>query len=154
MKAERFCKASFAVIGKQGSTDDGDGFIARLWADANGHFDEVAHLAKRDEQGALAGIWGAMSDASLSFLPWEEDFSRGLYLAGVECTEDAQPPKGWTKWVIPGYEYLVLENEGEESFSQGLRYLQENGLSLMGAVHDFTCPKTGKGHLFFPVRRL
>ena len=95
-----------------------------------------------------------MSDASLSFLPWEEDFSRGLYLAGVECTEDAQPPKGWTKWVIPGYEYLVLENEGEESFSQGLRYLQENGLSLMGAVHDFTCPKTGKGHLFFPVRRL
>lgn len=35
-------KESFAVIGKEGSTNDGEGFIQKLWDDANGHFDEVA----------------------------------------------------------------------------------------------------------------
>lgn len=38
-------KKSFSVIGKEGSTDDGQGFIQALWADANGHFDERAQPA-------------------------------------------------------------------------------------------------------------
>lgn len=42
----------------------GAGFIRNLWADANGHFAEVAHLAKKDETGNLVGIWGAMTDFS------------------------------------------------------------------------------------------
>jgi hypothetical protein len=79
------------------------GFIQKLWDDANSHFGEVQHLAKKDENGNISGIWGAMSDFSRSFQPWE-DFSKGLYLAGVECNEDAEAPDGWTKWVIPGYE--------------------------------------------------
>ena len=41
-------KESFAVIGKEGSTSDGEGFIRRLWEDANGHFEEIAALVKRD----------------------------------------------------------------------------------------------------------
>lgn len=53
----------------------------------------------KDENGNISGIWGAMSDFSRSFQPWE-DFSKGLYLAGVECNEDAEAPDGWTKWVI------------------------------------------------------
>lgn len=154
LKIGRCVKQSFAVIGKQGSTGDGEGFIARLWEDANGHFPEVAPLAKKDTDGSLLGIWGAMSDCSLSFSPWEEGFSKGLYLAGVECEIDAEPPADWVKWVVPGYEYVTLENEQADSFSQGLAYLRENGLALAGAVHDFTCPKTGKGYLFFPIRRL
>ena len=68
MKISKCVKESFTVIGKEGSTNDGDGFIARLWEDANGHFSEVAHLAKKDGKGNLAGIWGAMSDFSRSFL--------------------------------------------------------------------------------------
>ena len=39
-------KKSFVVIGKEGSTLDGEGFIQKLWDDANSHFGEVAHLAK------------------------------------------------------------------------------------------------------------
>lgn len=35
-----------------------------------------------------------MSDFSRSFHPWE-DFSKGLYLAGVECSDDAEAPDGW-----------------------------------------------------------
>ena len=83
MKIERCIKESFVVIGKEGSTSDGEGFIQRLWADANSHFEEVQNLAKRDKDGNIAGIWGAMSDFSRSFHPWEA-FSKGLYLAGVE----------------------------------------------------------------------
>ena len=38
-------KEKFVVIGKEGSTLDGEGFIQKLWDDANSHFSEVAHLA-------------------------------------------------------------------------------------------------------------
>ena len=44
MKAEKCIKESFVVIGKEGSTLDGEGFIQRLWIDANSHFGEVQHL--------------------------------------------------------------------------------------------------------------
>ena len=67
-------KKAFVVIGKVGSTLDGEGFIQKLWNDANSHFNEVAHLAKKDANGNLVGIWGAMSDMSHSFKPWKMAF--------------------------------------------------------------------------------
>ena len=103
-------KEKFVVIGKEGSTSDGDGFIQKLWDDADSHFSEIAHLAKRDAKGSIVGIWGAMSDSSRSFKPWEDGFRKGLYLAGVECDDHAEAPDGWTKWIVPGYEYMVAEN--------------------------------------------
>ena len=118
------------------------------------HFDEVQSLAKRDENGNLVGLWGAMSDMSLSFLPWEQNFCIGRYLAGVECEEDVQAPEGWTRWLIPGYSYLVVEYENENTFSEMIRYLSENRIDLVGAVHDFTCPTTGKNYMFFPVKKI
>lgn len=154
MEINRCIKESFVVIGKEGFTNDGAEFIQKLWDDANSHFHEVAHLAKKDVNGKLVGIWGAMSDMSHSFQPWEDNFTRGLYLAGVECDEDAEAPDGWTKWVIPGYEYIYVENEGDDTFSRVIRYLQEHGMELVGAVHDFTCPETGKGYMFFPVGKV
>ena len=56
MKIKEISKDSFVVIGKEGSTEDGDGFIQKLWQDANTHFDEIADLAKKDESGNLVGI--------------------------------------------------------------------------------------------------
>ncbi len=153
MKIERIIKPAFSVIGKEGSTADGPGFIQRLWADANGHFAQVQHLAKKDERGQLVGVWGAMTDPGRSFLPWEDGFTRGLYLAGVECEAGAQPPKGWTKWNIPGYAYLRAES-AEDVFGRVLALLDAMGLSLAGAVHDFTAPGTGKSYMYFPVRRM
>ena len=153
MKIEKCKKESFVVIGKEGATMDGAGFIQKLWDEANSHFGEVAHLAKKDEDGNISGIWGAMSDFSHSFQPWE-GFQKGLYLAGVECNEDAQAPDGWTKWVIPDYEYIYVERENDNTFSEVIQYLKDNGIALAGAVHDFTCPKTGKGYMFFPIRKL
>ena len=153
MKIETCEKTSFTVIGKEGSTSDGEGFIQALWQDANAHFDQIADLAKRDEAGNLVGVWGAMSDLSRSFQPWE-DFSRGLYLAGAECVDGAEAPEGWVKWVVPGYEYLYAECDGGDTLSEVLAYMKENGIPLAGAVHDFCCPQTGKNYMFFPIRRL
>lgn len=147
-------KESFVVIGREGSTEDGQDFVRRLWAEANARFGEVAHLARKDENGNLMGIWGAMTDCSRSFLPWEDGFRRGLYLAGVECREDAVPPEGWTKWVIPGFQYLYVECDRDTVFPEMIAWLQEREIPLAGAVQDFTCPGTGKNYMFFPIRRL
>ena len=114
-------KKKFVVIGKEGSTLDGEGFIQKLWNDANSHFNEIAHLA--------------------------------LYLAGVECFDDAKAPDGWTKWTIPGYEYIVVENH-EGVFEETIRKINEKGIALVGAVHDYTDPATGKDYLYFPIREL
>ena len=46
-------KKAFVVIGKVGSTLDGEGFVQRLWEDANSHFSEIAHLAKKDANGNI-----------------------------------------------------------------------------------------------------
>ncbi len=153
MKIEKVTKESFTVIGKEGSTRDGEGFIQKLWQDANAHFDQIADLAKRDENGNLAGIWGAMTDFSRSFRPWE-DFKNGLYLAGAECRDNAEAPEGWTRWVVPASEYLAVECEDGNTFTDVLRYMEENGIPLAGAVYDFTSPETGKNYMYFPIRRL
>ena len=48
-------KEKFVVIGKEGSTSDGDGFIQKLWDDADSHFSEIAHLVKREAKGRVSG---------------------------------------------------------------------------------------------------
>lgn len=106
MKFHKCIKESFVVIGKEGSTKDGEGF------------------------------------------------SQGLYLAGVECEATAVAPEGWTKWIIPGFEYVYVECEDGDTFPKTLNYLTENKLTLVGAVHDFTCPESGKNYMFFPIRKL
>ena len=35
-----------------------------------------------------------------------------------------------------------------------LEYLSENSMELAGAVHDFTCPKTGKSYMYFPINKI
>ncbi len=53
MEIKTCTKESFSVIGKEGSTMDGDAFVERLWDDANTHFNEVGGLAKTDENGHI-----------------------------------------------------------------------------------------------------
>ena len=154
MEIEKCIKEAFVVIGKEGSTLEGQNFIQKLWADANAHFSEVQELAKKDAAGNIVGIWGAMSDLSHSFQPWEDNFSRGYYLAGVECNDNAEAPEGWVKWTIPGYEYIYVEVTGSDTFQNVIQHLVQSNTPLVGAVHDFTCPETGKSYMFFPIRRL
>ena len=154
MTIERCVKPSFTVIGKEGSTAEGSGFVQKLWEDANAHFYEIECLAKRDESGNLCGVWGVMSDLSRSFKPWQNNFSEGLYLAGLECVDGAEAPDGWTKWEVPAFEYLVVESSGLDAFPEMISYLNQNNISLAGAVHDNTDVKSKKNYMYFPVKKL
>ena len=154
MEIKTVRKPSFTVIGKEGSSDMGEGFVQALWLDASTNFAEIAHLASKKENGGFAGYWGAMTSFARDFSPWEDGYARGLYLAGAECENDAEPPEGWVKWVVPGFEYVVVEREDDGSFKKGLAYLEQNGLSLAGAQQDFVDPDTGANCLYFPIRRL
>ena len=155
MKVEKVEKQAFSVIGRMGSTDDGENFIAHLWQEANAHFAEIVPLVKKNENDVPLGFWGAMSDMSLSFQPWENGFSKGLYLAGAEVCDDARAPEGWTKWTVPGFIYLRVRTDTPDVFQKMLSYLEENGLALVGAVHDFNDPAdNGQGYMYFPIEKL
>lgn len=145
---------AITVIGKEGDTRQGADIFVRLWNEANAHFDEIAPLTKRNLQGQLVGIWGAMSDRSRAFKPWENNFTEGLYLAGAACKDDAEAPEGWTKWVLPASEYVYIPNTRAESFQLGLELMAEEKLTLVGAAYDFTDPVTGQMYIYYPIRRL
>lgn len=155
MEVEYCQKDSFSVIGKEGSTYDGEGFIQKLWKDAKEHFGEVASLAKKDKQGNYVGIWGVMTDFSRSFLPWQDNFAKGYYLAGIEVPDDAEAPEGWTKWTMPATEYLYVKDSSMNTFSDTIQYMKEHQLQLVGAVYDYNSPKEqGQAYLYFPIKRL
>lgn len=154
MEIQTFTKGAFSVIGKEGSTDTGPDFVRKLWEEVNGNFDQIVHLALKREDGSLLGVWGAMTDFSGSFQPWENGFTRGRYLAGAECPADTIAPQGWTKWDILGYVYLKVKCTHDQVFSQMIAYLEEKGIPLAGAVQEFIDPGTGEMFLCFPIQRL
>ena len=83
---------------------------------------------------------------------------RGIYLCRCllytsECVDNAEAPAGWTKWIIPGYEYIVVENHNG-AFEDTIKQMHEDGMSLVGAVPDYTDPATGKGYMYFPIREI
>lgn len=147
-----------AVIGKEGLCTTEKNIVEQLWREANSHFDEVAALGMKNSDGTYVGFWGAMSDESKSFRPWTHQFTRGLYLAGVETYADAIAPEGWTKWVMPARKYIVVDVEPNRYgaiFDEVInRTISEKGMKLAGAVCDYTEPATGKNKLFFPVESL
>ena len=98
-----------AIIGKEGLCTKEKNVVQDLWQQANSNFSDIAVLGMKNADGSFVGFWGAMSDETMSFLPWTDDFSRGLYLAGVEVYEDTPVPDGWVKWVMPARKYLVTE---------------------------------------------
>lgn len=46
----------------------------------------------------------------------ENHFTEGLYLAGVEAADEVEPPAGWVKWTVPGYEYLYVKCTEQDIF--------------------------------------
>ncbi len=146
------------VIGKEGLCTKEKNISQQLWQEADSHFNEVAALGMKNPDGTYVGFWGAMSDESKSFRPWTHQFTRGLYLAGVEAYADAAAPEGWTKWVIPARKYMVVDiepNRYSEIFDEVINHtIPEKGMKLAGAACDYTEPATGKNKLFFPVESL
>lgn len=95
MEVKIINKPSFCVIGKlgQGSSDAGSIWIKSLWDEANSKFNEISDLAKYDESGKIAGVWGLMSDISEQFKRWGAE---GKYLAGCEVKDNVIASLGWT----------------------------------------------------------
>ena len=144
-----------AIIGREGFCTKEENVVRELWEQANLRFGDVAEIGMKNADGSYVGFWGAMSDETMSFLPWTDGFTRGFYLAGVEVYEDTPVPAGWIKWVMPARKYLAIEVEPdsyEETFKNIIgRLIPELGMKLAGAVCDFTEPATGQNKLFFPV---
>ncbi len=147
-------KPAFSVVGREGSGEPGGAWIRALWDDANSHFAEIFPIIAKDRLGK-AQVWGLMSDAGRSFLPWDE--RGGLYLAGCEVRPGASVPDGWTKWDVPAYLYAVAEyTEGtyNEVFCEVTEdWLPKNGHTLAGAVHEFY-PTSGALELWFAIKKL
>ncbi|WP_199613635.1 GyrI-like domain-containing protein [Paenibacillus alkalitolerans] len=151
-------KESFTVIGKlgKGLSSEGYKWIPAIWQEAKSNFAEIRELVKKDSEGNLVGIWGAMSDISERFERWTE---RGKYLASCEVSDNSVAPTGWTKWVIPPYKYAVIgcsQDTYQEKFNYMLsEYLPNNGYSIVGAVHEFYNPKETNGnlYLYFPIEK-
>ena len=147
-----------AIIGKEGFCTEEANIVQELWQQANENFDEVSELGMKEKDGSFVGFWGAMSDETMSFMPWTNNFTRGYYLAGIEVNKDAEAPEGWKKWVMPARKYLVTEVMFEqymEIFMDVLKnQLRSRRMILSVAACDYTEPSTGKNYIFFPIKEL
>lgn len=68
-------KKAFTVIGKEGSTLDGEGFIQKLWKDANDHFGEIALLLI-----GVMGVIAAVNGAVFGYVLWGIGLVGGIIL--------------------------------------------------------------------------
>ena len=154
MKYEMIDLPEIAIIGKEGLCTKENNVVQDLWQQVNSDFCDIADLGMKNADGSFVGFWGAMSDETMSFMPWTDDFSRGLYLAGIEVYEDTPVPEGWVKWIMPARKYIVTD-VAPESYGETFRnvidsLIPELGMKLAGAVCDFTEPATGQNKLFSP----
>ena len=46
------------------------------------------------------------------------------------------------------------KNLGFQTSLDVINYMKQEQIPLAGAVHDFTCPKTGKNYMVFPIRAI
>lgn len=147
---------SFAVVGLVGTSDEGPGYVDALWQKMNRYGKSIMHLAKKDENGEIMGAWGLMNDASLGFLPPEERKSKKVvYLAGIETDTDAKAPKGYTKWIVPAFDYVYAPVHGDKTslIREVMAYLDAHDLTFAACPFDFMPPEGGMMYMFFPVKK-
>ena len=48
---------------------------------------------------------------------------------------------------------MVVENR-PGVFEETIQAMTEKGISLAGAVHDYTDPATGIGYMYFPIKKI
>ena len=144
----------FCVIGKEIYTWDGDGLIPKVWAVVESKFTEIEPLILKDEAGKPLAKWGAMSSKKRDFSMWEENGSVGLYLAGYEAPLEVEAPAGWTKWIVPAFEYRLGKIEGDGYFYRAFSELENQGMRPVAATENWFDPETGGAYFAFPVKWL
>ncbi len=144
----------FCVIGKEIFTWDGDGMIPKVWGIVDSKFEEIEGIILKDENGKPLAKWGAMSSKARDFSPWEENGSIGLYLAGYEAPLDAQAPAGWTKWIVPAFEFRLGKIERDNYFYRAMDVLTAAGTPTVAATENWIDVETGDFYFAFPIKRL
>ncbi len=147
---------SFAVIGiakeNNGLYDGNDA----VWQELERKVEKIHALAKRNENGELVGIWGLLNNERLDFrLTTTNPNGKILFLAGLEAPDDAVPPKGFTKWVVPAGDYLyapVTKNK-LTTLNKILQYADGHGWEPNGYPFDFMQHGDTTLYTFFPVRK-
>lgn len=143
-KAKYFYKDTFAVIGKSGHgpADNPQTWILPLWDDANKNFTEIADVIQKNENEMPLSLWGAMNDMSESNKRWGENENapdepvQGKYIAGCEADTDAQPPVGWTKWIIPAQTYMIVKCTMDEYGEVFGKIVNDPEIQIAGTVHE------------------
>lgn len=147
---------TITLLGKIKFVQGGSG-VKDVWEAANCHFDEIKTLAKKTREGKVLGVWGAMSDRSMSFLPWENQLSEGFYMAGLECEHDVTASEGWSKWTLPAFRclYVQVQNNYPDVMKHILReYMPLHQQTLVGAIQEFYDPaENGQLYLLFPIEK-
>lgn len=148
----------FTVIGKEGKglASEGGSWVPTLWELATEHFEDLAEVAG-DVDIEPVQLWGLMSDEISWLDPWKET---GRYLAGMQLPPEVETPEGWTRWVIPEMEYLVVKtNEANlETMTQKMfeEILPQQGVALVAAIQEHYLPEftAGEVELYFPINIL
>ena len=99
----RVKKEAFAVIGKEGSTAEGEGFIQKLWQEAQRPF---RGDRPPGEAGPGRGAGGHLGGPSTDFFPLPSGpgrtaFARACTWRGWSAPTRRRRAAGWTKWTIP-----------------------------------------------------
>ena len=147
---------SFTVIGLVGDNSSGPGYIGKLWMEINQKGKAIMHLAKKDGDGKIVGAWGLTNDETLSYLPLDKKTPKSLYMAGIEVEDRAKAPKGFTKWVVPAFDYLYAFAAANrlETIRDLLKYADDHGWEIAGSPFDFMPPDSkGEMVLFLSVKK-
>ena len=109
MKIEKRIKETFVVIGKEGSTMDGQGFIQKLWENANSHYSEVQSLAKKDENGKFIRRERFCGNCSRSFYVGEHVEQTDIKAKFEDGILKVYVPKKEAKPVVEEKKYITIE---------------------------------------------
>ncbi len=148
----------FCVIGLVGEAGKGSG---ALWTKMNKSGKQLMPLARRDDDGDIMGAWGLTTEDTLSFRLPKKDDPHLLYMAGLEVEDTAHPPVGFTKWIVPGSDYIygLVQNSKKETLDALLQYAEAKDLEIIGYPQEFMPPQTvgasgtqNTMYLFVPVK--
>src|SRR5574344_703251 len=157
MKFRLIHKSAFQVIGKEGSTDEGEGFIKKLYLDLEKHFTDIEPFVKK-VKGKVEGQYGLMSDFAYKFKPWEENFTKGLYLAGPVLSSKGldHDIKGFKVWSVKEQDYFEVELEKDDNYQEVFNHFVYYQIpfemkTLSGAAFDYYSFSKQKQYILFPV---
>lgn len=153
---QRIIKSDTAVIGVEGvgAIETSQDWVQSLWFSLEEQLPAVIEKLAVSETDVAC--WGVMSDAKEWLAPWTE--GQGLYLAGIEVPLETPCPRGWSRYLLPAMEYIVIRTT-IPLISEAVSYLFETivpkeAVEIIGALQEFYGADflPGEIALYAPIR--